>query len=153
MVLKSELLAAVQGRKPARSAWDRGVQAYAVELCENLVEDSYVPDVLPDTWKEVRALLLNGADDDAGRGGYWDWYKFSMGGCSLVYDCDIVDRLCTPSERRRVLDRFGNVVCKPARHNTWLELQARALFQAACIVCALYKSLISLRGVAGKVNG
>ena len=35
-VTKQQLVAAVAAVKPGRSAWDRGVKAYAVELVESL---------------------------------------------------------------------------------------------------------------------
>lgn len=140
MVLKSELLAAVQGRKPARSAWDRGVQAYAVDLVEDLVNDSYVPDVLPAAWEDVRARLLNGAAD---------WKMYSYGGCALVYDGDIAERLSTPSELRR--NRGGRY--NPNRFESWLDVQARALFLASRIVRREFERLAAGAAGAGKVNG
>lgn len=140
MVLKSELLAAVQGRKPARSAWDRGVQAYAADLCENLANDTYVPDVLPETWADVRKAMLNGADS---------WLMYSWGGCALVYDGDIAERLCTPSELRR--SRNGDRA--PNGRETWLDVQARALREAAVVVCREFERLAAGAAGAGKANG
>lgn len=116
---------------PARSAWSRGVIAYALELLDNLAE--LTPDDLADP-EAVRRGLLNGADN---------WQQYSYGGSALIYDSDIAERLCTPSELKR---------CKGGDHNPnsreiWLDVQARALFRAACSVrlalCAAVKEVIA----------
>lgn len=112
-----------------RSAWNKGVNAYALELLDNLAE--LAPDDLA-TPEAVRRALLNGADT---------WERYSYGGCSLIYDCDIAARLCTPSELRRC--KGGDL--NPNSRETWLDVQARALFQAACSVrlalCAAVKEV------------
>lgn len=140
MVTKSELLAAVAYLKPARSAWGRGVQEYAVDLVEYIDCDLSVPDVLPATWTDVRALLLNGADD---------WKRYSYGGCALVYDGDIAERLCTQSELRR--NRGGR--CNPNRFESWLDVQTRALVQASRIVRREFERLAARSDGACKANG
>lgn len=45
----------------------------------------------------------------------------------LIYDGDIAERLCTPSEYKR--KRGGDF--QPNSRETWLDVQARALYQAA----------------------
>lgn len=101
-----------------RSAWDRGVQAYALELLDNY--DEYVK-YSADNREDIPALsentLLNGATD---------WVQYSWGGGSLICNSDIAKRLCNPSELNR---------CKGGEHNPnsreeWLDVQARALRQA-----------------------
>ena len=75
-----------------RSAWDKGVSAYALELVEQLGEQiggGYFDELNLSEPKKVRAALLNGAAD---------WSQYSWGGCSLIYDSDIAERLCCPSE-------------------------------------------------------
>lgn len=62
--------------------------------------------------------LLNGADN---------WNQYSRGGCYLVYDADIAELLCTPSE----LKRTRNGERRPNGREEWLDVQARALHQAA----------------------
>lgn len=66
----------------------------------------------------VELALLNGADG---------WPQYSEGGCSLIYDPDIAERLCTPSELKK--NRHGDR--NPNSWETWLQCQARALHQAA----------------------
>lgn len=107
--------------KDPRSAWDRGVLAYADELLDNLgeaVEGGYFhPDDL-EASKILEKGLLNGAAD---------WNQYIWGGCSLCYDADIAERLCTPSELKR--KRGGDL--RPNRSEEWLDVQARARFQAS----------------------
>lgn len=108
---------AIEARK-ARSAWDRGVQLYALELVENL--ESLDGDDL-ESVQMVKKALLNGASN---------WSEYSWGGCSLIYNNDIADRLCTPSE----LKKTRNGERKPNAREEWLDTQARALYQASRMV-------------------
>lgn len=123
----TEAAAAVIENKPARSAWARGVKAYALELLDNLAE--LTADQLADP-TAVRAALLNGAED---------WQEYSGGGCSLIYSGDIAERLCTPSE----LKRAHNGERRPNSRETWLDVQARALFQAARLDCEAIGEVIA----------
>ena len=107
--------------KPARSAWNRGVKVYAMELLESLEEGingSYIDPADLESPALLKKALLNGAAD---------WAQYSWGGCSLCYDCQIAERLCTPSELKR--KRGGDL--RPNSRETWLDVQARALYQAA----------------------
>ena len=83
---KNDLLAAIESTK-TRSAWERGVKEYAVELVENLDADD-----IPECRRDLEKLLLSGAET---------WGDYSWGGCSLIYNQDIAHRLCSPSELRR----------------------------------------------------
>lgn len=122
-----EAAAAAIENKPARSAWTRGVKAYALELLDNLAE--LTADKLADP-AAVRAALLNGAED---------WQEYSGGGCSLIYGPDIAARVCTPSELKRTHsgERYPN------SREIWLDVQARALSQAARLVCEAVKEAIA----------
>lgn len=109
-----------------RSAWDRGVKAYALELIGGLDEgtrsgwldlcDIEAPNLLTRS-------MLNGATS---------WSEYSWGGCSLIYNGDIAARLCTPSE----LKKIRNGERRPNASEEWLDTQARALHQAAAMVRA-----------------
>ena len=100
-----------------RSAWNKGVNEYALELVEGLeMED------IPVDTKELKTLLLNGAES---------WDQYSWGGCSLIYDFDIAERLCTPSELKK--KKGGEL--NPNSREQWLDVQARALFQACNRIC------------------
>lgn len=88
MKTRSELISILSGLK-FRSTWDRGVQAYALELLED-VKDSDLEKVTDR--KGLEKLLLNGARN---------WEHFSRSGCSLVWREDIAERLYPPSQRDR----------------------------------------------------
>lgn len=104
--LTDDAMAKIESSAP-RGAWSRGVQAYALEMLEMLADR-------PPTEEN----LLNGADD---------WYSYSYDGSGLVYDADICERLASPSEQ--VKKRGGDL--PPNSRESWLDLQARALRQAA----------------------
>lgn len=104
-----------------RSAWARGVNVYALELLEELEEaiaGGYFAAEDLDDGKKLSAQLLNGAQD---------WKEYSWGGCSLIYNGDIAERLCSPSELKKT--RGGE--WRPNSREEWLDVQARALYQAA----------------------
>ena len=105
------IAAKIEARRP-RGAWNKAVQAYALELLED-IEDHAAP--------ITDELLRNGART---------WQEYSYGGCALIYDADIAERLCSPSELRR--RRNGDL--PPSTRETWLDCQARALRQAARLI-------------------
>ena len=104
---------------PNRSAWKRGVKEYADELLNNLEEKSQLNGRLPKDEKELKEWLLNGARN---------WAEYSRGGKALVYDCQIAERLCTPSELKRT---YGGMLT-PNRTESWLDVQTKALRDAYC---------------------
>ena len=104
-----------------RSARDRGGTAYALDLLDQLQEsvdygDADLSCILEPRY--LRGVLLNGAES---------WKQYSWGGCSLCYDGDIAERLCTPSE----LKKTRNGERRPNGREEWLDVQARALYRAA----------------------
>ena len=111
-----------------RSAWDKGVTVYALELVGQLTDaakDGYIDMAVMMAPRVLRKAMLSGADD---------WSAYSWGGCSLIYNGDIAARLCCPSE----LKRTRNGERRPNSREEWLDTQARALHQAANRV---YKAL------------
>ena len=122
MPTKSALASALANLKPGRSAWSKGVHAYAVELVESLAESD---DLSNETL--LRKAMLNGADD---------WQQYSEGGCALVYNTDIAERLCSPSE----LKRCNGGERQPNSRENWIECQARALSQAYALVRDAYRT-------------
>ena len=102
-----------------RSAWNRGVTVYARELLGGVAENvEHAYYAAPQTRDEFYRVALNGAGT---------WREYSYGGCSLAYDGDIAKRLCTPSELKKT--RGGEL--DPNSQETWLDVQTRALNQAA----------------------
>ena len=99
-----------------KSAWKRGVYAYAHELAKEAANCTWAKRP-----KTIEEALLNGATS---------WSVYSDGGNAFIYDADIAERLCSPSELRRSLDGERN----PNRRERWLDVQARALDQAAQII-------------------
>lgn len=113
-------------RKAARSAWAKGVNAYAFELLDDLdeaIENGYFDAEDINAPKLLMRQLLNGASD---------WSQYSWGGCSLIYNGDIASRLCTPSE----LKKTKNGIRRPNANESWLDTQARALYQASGLILA-----------------
>lgn len=108
-------------KRNARSAWKRGVYDYALMLLDNCydVEDFHAT--------ELKEVLLNGARD---------WNQYSYGGCAYIYDSDIAERLCTPSELKR--RDYGRL--RPNSREEWLDVQTRALFQAYKIILLAVKA-------------
>ena len=113
---KEEIIKALEKEK-ARSAWSKGVIQYAFDILDNM-EDGEV----------TEKNLLNGADN---------WKQYSKGGCSLVYDGDICHRLCTPSE----IKKTHNGERRPNSYETWMDVQARALYQAARLIMKIKKEV------------
>ena len=112
---------------PARSAWKRGVKIYAVELIESL-----------DGRELTEKNLLNGAgvfrsDTPTPRERGEAWKAYSYGCISLIYDADIAERLCNPSELKKTRGGERN----PNGHETWLDVQGRALLQACNLIMEL----------------
>lgn len=102
-----------------RSAWDKGVTMYALELLEEYRERAAYEGREAVDRAEFKTWLRNGADS---------WESYSYGGSSLIYNGDIAKRLCCPSEYKR--SREGER--RPNSREEWLDVQARALQQAAC---------------------
>ena len=116
----NEIKTAIENEK-TRSAWDKAVKAYALELVYGIPQDTEYNSV-----DSLKTAMLNGADS---------WSKYSYGGCSLIYDADIAERTCTPSELKKVKGGEN----RPNANEEWLDVQARALTQAARMIIRLAK--------------
>lgn len=100
-----------------RSAWDKAVTLYALDLLEDIQWGANDMERLPIDGAELERWALNGASC---------WEQYSNGGCSICYNADIAARVCTPSE----LKRTDGGMNAPNSRETWLDVQARALYQA-----------------------
>ena len=101
-----------------RSAWNRGVMRYALELVNSI-----------DVGEEItEKKMLRGAKD---------WKEYSEGGYAFIYDELICRRLCAPSE----IKKTHNGKRRPNKQETWLDVQARALYQAAQLVMKIKKEV------------
>lgn len=100
-----------------RSAWSKGVKDFALDLLDDLEGR--------DITKEN---LLNGATN---------WSEYSYGGCGFIYDQDIAEALCSPSELK--VKKGGEL--QPNSKETWLDVQARALGQACSLILRLNRKV------------
>lgn len=98
------------------SKWQQGVNKYAQKLLQDLRDEGL---------EITKANLLNGASD---------WKEYSYGGNSCIYDWEIAERLATPSEIKSRTRKDGSLNSMANARETWLDVQARALFQASLIV-------------------
>ena len=95
------------------------------ELLDAALEGYKLPD------DEIETIFLNGAIS---------WKEYSYSGNALIYDGDIAKRLCTPSELARVTHKDGSLSDRANSRETWLDCQARALFQAFQILLKVIRS-------------
>ena len=102
-----------------RSAWSKGVKEYAYMLLDNIFSYSDYKSI--NDCKSLHEVLLDGEKN---------WHQFSCGGYALVYDEDIAETLCNPSE----LKKCKNGMLRPNKQEQWLDVQARALFQAEKLI-------------------
>ena len=110
-----------------RGAWNRGVKEYAIELLDGLeegLECGYLEDDIFQSRNLLDKAMLNGAPN---------WHEYSYGGCSLIYDGDICKRLCPLSMQIKCDNGRWN----PNKNENWLDVQARALYQAASLIRAV----------------
>lgn len=113
-----------------RSAWDKAVTLYALDLLEDVQDGADNMERLPLDGAELERWVLNGASC---------WEQYSNGGCSLCYNADIAARVCTPSELKRTDGGMNN----PNSRETWLDVQARALYQA----CSRIRTICRTNGL------
>lgn len=119
--IAAEITRRLENRKN-RSKWAQGVNEYAFELIEVYEEMAKQKHREAEDTHEMRVWMLNGADS---------WAQYSYGGCSLICDGDIAERLATPSALKK--SNYGEK--NPNAHETWLDVQARALRCACNRIC------------------
>jgi hypothetical protein len=118
--MKKEEIEKALEKEKARSAWGKGVIEYAFDILDNIDDEEI-----------TEKNLLGGADN------WREWREYSYGGCALIYDVDICHRLCTPSEIKKTKDGDR----RPNDHETWMDVQARALYQAARMILKIKKEV------------
>lgn len=128
---KEQLVNAIENEK-ARSCWNQGVKIQALEMVEEL-DDETIDKIANSNMREVMNVLRNGADS---------WEAHSWGGCALIcaliYDPEICERYATPSEIKRT--RCGEK--KPNAHEEWLDVQARGCAQAADLIYWTLRNIV-----------
>lgn len=118
----------VSNTKPC-SAWNKGVKAYALDMLERFEGWR--------RWNEENGESVPELDEVTALNGASDWRAWSYGGCGLVYNAYIAERLCTPSELRK-LDGGARV---PVGAATWCDIEARAAVQAWRMIAAVMRGL------------
>lgn len=120
-----DLLQKVESVK-VRGAWNNGVKTYAIELLDDAASSRECEEFA--SLQELKDAILNGASD---------WMQYSEGGCSLIYNKDIAERLCNPTELKRTKNGANN----PNSRENWVQVQARALFQAWELIKRTYNEM------------
>ena len=99
-----------------RSAWSRGVNNIALNIVDEILQE-YEGNEEPHFYRV----------DDFARHFYGVSLREAVdGGCFLIYDYDIAENFCTPSELNRVKNGERN----PNSCETWLDVMYRGAYQA-----------------------
>ena len=104
------------------SAWERGVRATALDLIDKIEENALYSF---DDYNELPVI-----DEEYALFGAESWHQYSWCGSALIYNVDIAERFCTPSELKRVKGGLR----MPNSREDWLDVQARALYQAWALI-------------------
>lgn len=123
----AKIAAELETRKD-RSAWNKGVTLYAWDLLNEIQERTDYEHREPETVAELKEYALNGAES---------WDQYSWGGSALIYNGDIAERLCSPSE----LKKTRNGERRPNSREEWLDTQARALSQAFARIRNIFRGV------------
>lgn len=128
--MKNKLMEII-GNMKVRNNWGRAVKDYAIELLEftEIDNDNFCNENL------ITKTLLNGASD---------WYRYSWGGCSLIYNVDIVKRFHNGIIPNKYLGKFG--LKQPNPHESWLDVQTRALRQAHTLILNTWR-ILEIEGI------
>lgn len=109
-----------------RSKWGKAVKEDAIDLIDWLEYDNV--DLSRIEKEGLEKVLLNG-----GR----DWKESSYGGSALIYDSQIASHYCTLSELKKCKGGLN----PPNSRENWLDVQARALYQAMRLIKNVNNSL------------
>lgn len=132
------LTGAILASKLVRGAKNKAVREYALEILDRVITDG--DDERREHWSidKLRDLLLNGAFD------YYKpydeqahWKRYSEGGCSLIWNIEIAQRVCTDNQYKKLEDKInsGNDT------HDWVMIQAGALYEAALLIYKKFNSL------------
>lgn len=125
-------------QKKARSAWEKGVFSYAVEMVENVQNDSIMSREQYAEKHDVGDFLNHVGGRGINMNAFWtvdDRIKVrhlsndaSWGGNFEMYNDDVVKRLCTPGEIKKY--ESGRMQYGPNSKEQWIDVQSRAVNQA-----------------------
>lgn len=124
-------------KEKARSYWSRAVQSDAIDMIDRMLSDcdNVVNGVFSGTLSEFLASCVNhvGIITDKIESVYScvPYIKeSSRGGNWLIYNDDIAEHYCTPSELKKVTHKDGTIRDHANSREDWLDVQARAHYQA-----------------------
>ena len=137
-IRKSICNKAMNGRQ---SAWSKGVTLYALDILAAIEEenDRYYLILTDDNKIDNVRNGITVHMNICSRFPFEDWKAYSRTGCSLIYDQEIAERLCTPSEYKRA---EKNGFYRANSREDWLDCQGRALFQAGEMIKAAIREEI-----------
>ena len=110
----------LEATKP-RAAWGKGVKEIAEGLLDKYEEIAQYREGSDPVPPLTEKTVLNGANS---------WEQYCYGGCAMIYDREIAETLCTPSELRRT--DFGRKA--PNSRESWMDVQVRAHVQAWALI-------------------
>ena len=133
------LMGGIMAQKMPRSAWDKGVRDYAVwHILDGIRINGFEGEKQIWTTQKIRELILNGAKDyENPNSEYRAWYRYSEGGCALIYNIDIAKQLCSPSAFKKAEKAIENETSE----TSWIKIQAHALFHAAQLIYKTFKEM------------
>ena len=122
---REELLDKIDAQIPkARGRWRKAVLEDAYRLIEQFDEEGFEELANAGNFQELRKILLGGARDEK---------QWSESGFGLIYNEYIAKHYCTPSELKKVAGGRR----QPNSRETWIDVQARAIFQAIRAIAKL----------------
>lgn len=124
-VVKIADIAAEIEKKSMQSAWGKGVKSWALSLLLDKIQER-VSEVA--SLQELEDMALNGAKS---------WRNYCEGGCAIIYDTNIAEQFCSPSELRKT---NGGIKAPNARE-TWMDVQCRAAVQAWSLISDTFETL------------
>ena len=132
MVKLNQILNSLKQMKLQRSKWKRVVHADAIEIISNLIDDG--KDCEVKSAKHLESLMLCGAEN---------WKRYSEGcyGVCVPSDVEIACKYSTNTELK--LTKCGQK--RPNSRETWIEVQARGLFQSYRLATEIYYKLMEVK--------
>ena len=124
-----EKLAKKVAKTPARSAWKKGVRHCAEDLLQT------VADIRSD--KELKAVKNYGDLEKLALNGSKDWKQYTRNGTGMIWNEEIAETFCTPSELKRT--KGGQL--PPNGREDWMDVYARGMYQASWLIERCYNLL------------
>lgn len=115
VILISEITSIIKVSCKPRSAWDKGVKQWALDLLDGMDNKA--------EFSSLTSLLLEALS------GSLDWKQYCYDDKGIISDYSIVEAFCTPTEKQRYISRLG-ALRAPNADETWMDVQVKAATQA-----------------------